>query len=60
MAASDGPAAPKESAPLSLSEAEREILLKACRKYLNSIPAYLKAGEAERSAVAALIKKLSS
>ncbi len=45
---------------LNLSEAEREILLKACTKYLNSIPVYLKAGEAERAAVAALIKKLSS
>jgi hypothetical protein len=44
---------------LQLTEAEREILLKACQRYRAGIPAYLKSREEERLALDVLIEKLS-
>jgi hypothetical protein len=43
---------------LVLTEAERELLLKACQRYRSSIPAYLKSREEERERLDRLIEKL--
>ena len=51
---------PAPAARLDVSEAERELLLKACKHYRNVIPAYIKSRENERLALDELIKKLSS
>jgi len=42
-----------------LTEAEKELLLKACKKYRYTIPAYLESRQAELQVMDALINKLS-
>jgi len=42
-----------------LTDAEREVLLKACRKYRCTIPGYIKSKQPEIHAVDAIIQKLS-
>jgi hypothetical protein len=43
---------------LQLTEAERELLIKACQRYKAGIPAYLKSREDERATLDALLAKL--
>jgi hypothetical protein len=38
---------------------ERELLVRACRRYRAAIPVYLKSGEEERQLLDRLIEKLS-
>jgi hypothetical protein len=47
------------SLQLALTEDEREILLKACKRYRQTIPAYLKSKQPEIRLVDAIIEKLS-
>jgi hypothetical protein len=42
-----------------LSQAERELLLKACIKYRYMIPAYIQSRQAEVEALNAIVDKLS-
>ncbi len=51
---------PAPTARLDVSEAERDLLLKACKHYRNVIPSYIKSRESERQALDELIKKLAS
>ena len=48
-----------ESRAVRLTEAEVEVLLKACRKYRASLAVYLKSGEAEAKIIDGIIRKLS-
>ena len=47
------------SLQLALTKDEREILLKACKKYRHTIPTYLKSKQQEIRLVDAIIEKLS-
>jgi hypothetical protein len=55
--------AAEEAAPktkrIELDEAERRLLLKACKKYRYSVPAYLQSGQPELRLLDAVIRKLS-
>jgi len=42
-----------------LTEAEKELLLKACKKYRYTIPAYLESKQPELQVIDALIDKLT-
>jgi len=44
---------------ITLTQAEREFLLKACMKYRYTIPAYLQSRQAEVETLNAIINKLS-
>jgi hypothetical protein len=44
---------------VQLTEAERELLIKACQRFRAGIPAYLKSREDERATLDALLAKLS-
>jgi hypothetical protein len=44
---------------ITLTQAERELLHKACMKYRYTIPAYLQSRQAEAETLNAVIKKLS-
>lgn len=48
-----------QSLQISLTEAEREILLEACKRYRYKIPAYLRSKESELHLVDEIISKLS-
>lgn len=43
---------------LRITQAEKELLLKACTKYRYTIPAYLKSRQLEADALESVIKKL--
>ena len=44
---------------ITLTQVEREILLKACQKYRYTIPAYIKSRQAEMDTLDALLGKLA-
>lgn len=44
---------------MNLTEAERKILLTACKRYRNSLPTYLQVYQSELLVVDAIIQKLS-
>ena len=44
---------------IALTQAERELLLKACMKYRYTIPAYLQSRQAEVETLNAIVNKLS-
>jgi len=44
---------------ITLTQVEREILLKACQKYRYTIPAYIRSRQAEIDTLDALLGKLS-
>jgi ABC-type oligopeptide transport system substrate-binding subunit len=44
---------------ITLTQAERELLLKACMKYRYTIPAYFQSRQAELETLNAIINKLS-
>lgn len=50
----DGPG----SVSLKITQAEKELLLKACIKYRYTIPAYLQSKRLEADALESVIKKL--
>ena len=53
-----GEVAPKTKR-IDLDEAELRLLLKACKRYRYSVPAYLQSGRLELRLVDAVIRKLS-
>ncbi len=48
-----------QSLQISLTEAEREVLLEACKRYRYKIPAYIRSKEPELRLVDEIIAKLS-
>jgi hypothetical protein len=56
----DSPDDSSRSTALTLSVAEREALLKACRHYRATLPVYLKSGAQDAAIIADLIQKLTS
>lgn len=48
-----------QSMRIILTQAEKEILLKACAKYRNTIPAYLQSRQDEVETLNAIVRKLS-
>ena len=44
---------------ITLTQAERELLLKACMKYRYKIPAYIQSRQAEVKTLNAIVRKLS-
>ena len=47
------------SLQVALTEAEREVLLKACKKYRYTIPGYIKSKQPEIRIIDAIMHKLS-
>jgi hypothetical protein len=45
---------------LTLTQAERELLLRACQRYRAAVPTYLKSKEGERRLLDSLIEKLAA
>ena len=48
-----------QSMRIVLTQAEKELLLKACTKYRYTIPAYLQSRQAEVDTLNAIVSKLS-
>jgi len=58
-ASKKGEASSPRSLQVILTEAEREVLLKACKKYRYTIPGYIRSKQLEIRVVDAIIHKLS-
>ncbi|NIS71281.1 MAG: hypothetical protein GTO12_20775 [Proteobacteria bacterium] len=54
-----GKASSPRSLQVILTEAERELLIKACKKYRYTIPGYIRSKQPEVRVVDAIIHKLS-
>lgn len=54
-----GEVSDRRSLQVTLTEAEREVLLKAIKRYQHTIPSYIRSNQAEIRLADAIIQKLS-